>query len=304
MLTPDSRHTDEIAALLAVAAQGSFVAAGRHLQRHATIVSKRVASMEARLGVRLVERSTRQVHLTDAGARLVARLRLATELMVEAQQEAASGAAQVGGHLRLAVPAAMGRLWLAPRLPAFLAAHPGVTVTVDYSERFVDVIGEGFDLAIRIGDLDDNRLVARRVGDHRRILCAAPSYIERHGWPHTPAALAEHNCLAFSGLAAYPDWQLFKGAERCVVRPQGSLVSNDSESLLSAALAGTGILGAGAWLFSRGLASKALVRVLPEWELGARGGIYLVRPSAKFASAATLALKAWLEGQFGSAGDW
>lgn len=125
MLTPDSRHTDEIAALLAVAAQGSFVAAGRYLQRHATIVSKRVAAMEARLGVRLVERSTRQVHLTDAGARLVERLRLATELMVEAQEEAASGAAQVGGHLRLAVPAAMGRLWLAPGCRRFLPRTHG-----------------------------------------------------------------------------------------------------------------------------------------------------------------------------------
>lgn len=301
MLIPDSLHTDETEALLALAAQGSFVRAGKQLQRDPTIVSKRIAAMEARLGVRLVERSTRQVRLTEAGVRLAERLRLAVESMLDAEQEAAAGADEVRGHLRLAVPAAMGRLWLAPRLPAFLAMHPQLRLTVDYSERFVDVIGEGFDLAIRIGELDDNRLVARQLGEHRRILCAAPAYLERHGWPRDPAALAGHNCLGFSGLAAFPEWQLIKGAQRCVVRPQGSLVSNDSEALLSAALAGTGILGAGAWLFSRALQSQALVRVLPEWELGPRGGIYLVRPSARFASAATVALKAWLETQWQTA---
>src|ERR1700712_5579492 len=125
---------DEVAALLAVAAQGSFVAAARALQRHPTIISKRLAAMEARLGVRLVERSTRQVRLTDAGVRLVERLRMATELMAEAEQEAALGAAHIRGQLRLAVPGAMGRLWLAPRLPEFLAAHPQLTLAVDYSE--------------------------------------------------------------------------------------------------------------------------------------------------------------------------
>ncbi|SSB96257.1 DNA-binding transcriptional regulator, LysR family [Pseudomonas sp. 43mfcvi1.1] len=297
MITLDSRHTDEFAALLALESQGSFVAAARLLQRHPTIISKRLAALEARLGVRLLERSTRHIRLTDAGARLVRRLRLATELMVEAEQEATSGAAKVRGNLRLAVPAAMGRLWLAPILPEFLAAHPHLTLTVDYSERLVDVIAEGFDVAIRLGELNDSRLIAKRLGDHRRILCASPGYIERHGWPASPAELVNHNCLGFTGLASYPEWKLIRADEHFSVHPQGSLVSNDSEALLSATIAGTGILGAGEWLFSRALANKELVRVLPDWELGAKGGIYLIRPSAKFASSATLALKEWLEGK-------
>lgn len=295
MITLDSRHTDEFAALLALESQGSFVAAARLLQRHPTIISKRLAALEARLGVRLLERSTRHIRLTDAGARLVKRLRLATELMAEAEQEAASGAAEVRGNLRLAVPAALGRLWLAPILPEFLAAHPHLTITVNYSERLVDVIAEGFDVAIRLGELNDSRLIAKRLGDHRRILCASPGYIERYGWPASPTELTNYNCLGFTGLASYPEWKLFSASEQVTVRPQGSLVSNDSEALLSAAIAGTGILGAGEWLFSRALANKELVRVLPDWELGAKGGIFLIRPSAKFSSSATLALKEWLE---------
>lgn len=304
MITLDSRHTDEIAALLALESEGSFVAAARLLQRHPTIISKRLAALEARLGVRLIERSTRHIRLTDTGARLVRRLRLATELMAEAEQEAALGAAEIRGNLRLAVPAAMGRLWLAPILPEFLAAHPHLTVTVDYSERFVDVIAEGFDVAIRIGELNDSRLIAKRLGDHRRILCASPGYVERYGRPESPTELANHNCLGFTGLASYPEWKLISADGQFTLRPQGSLVSNDSEALLSATIAGTGILGAGEWLFSRALANKEVVRVLPDWELGVTGGIYLIRPSAKFASAATLALKEWLEGKLAQGNPW
>src|SRR5450830_1860204 len=136
----DNRHTDEIAALLAVAAEGSFVAAGRLLQRHPSVVSKRLAAMEKRLGVRLIERSTRHVRMTDAGRALVDRLRSAIGSITEAEQEASSGAAEIRGVLRVALPAAMGRLWIGPMLPEFLRAHPHVTLIADYSERFVDII--------------------------------------------------------------------------------------------------------------------------------------------------------------------
>ncbi|MGK0149676.1 LysR family transcriptional regulator [Pseudomonas putida] len=294
----ESRHSDEIAALLALASEGSFVAAARSLQRHSSIVSKRVSTLEARLGVRLIERSTRQVSFTDAGKRLVAKLRQATELITEAEQEATLGAAQVRGRLRLAVPGAMGRLWLAPRLPAFLLAHPELEIEVEYGERFVDVIGEGFDAAIRIGELDDNRLVAQRLGTYRRMLCASPAYLETHGWPQTPACLSGHNCLGFSGLASHPNWRLVRGTEQVTVRTHGCLSANDSEALLHAAIAGIGILGAGDWLFERALRSGELVRVLGQWDLGEPGGIYLVRPSAKFTAAPTQAFRDWIRQQF------
>ncbi|PWB35191.1 LysR family transcriptional regulator [Pseudomonas sp. SDI] len=300
----DNQHSDEIAAFLAVAAQGSFVAAGRLLQRHPTVVSKRLAAMEKRLGVRLIERSTRQVRITEVGAQLEQRLRVALAAIAEAQQQASDGAAQVRGTLRLALPAAMGRLWFGPLLPAFLALHPQVSIIADYSERVVDIIEEGFDVAIRIGELEDNRLIAKKLCEHRRILCAAPDYLARHGTPDTPQALAEHNCLRFSGLASFPYWRLQNGERQQSLLPSGNLTANDSQSLLAAACAGLGILGAGEWLMRQEIDAGRLVQVLPQWQLDGLGGVYLVRPSARFPSATVLAFKAWIEAQFTPAPPW
>ncbi|MDU9393513.1 LysR family transcriptional regulator [Pseudomonas japonica] len=300
----DNPHSDEIAAFLAVAAQGSFVAAGRLLERHPTVISKRVAAMEKRLGVRLIERSTRQVRVTPVGEKLEQRLRAALGMIAEAEQQAISGAAEVRGVLRLALPAAMGRLCIGPLLPAFLEAHPQVSIVADYSERLVDIIEEGFDIAIRIGELDDNRLIAKKLCDHRRILCASPAYLQRHGVPRTPQQLSEHNCLRFSGLASFPQWRMYAGEQQVSVTPRGSLTANDSESLLAAARADAGILGAGEWLMSRDLAAGRLVRVLPEWQLDPTGGVYLVRPSARFPAATVLAFKQWIEARFDPLPPW
>ncbi|GGU55470.1 transcriptional regulator [Pseudomonas laurentiana] len=300
----DNQHSDEIAAFLAVASQGSFVAAGRLLQRHPTVISKRLAAMEKRLGVRLVERSTRQVRITDAGAKLEQRLRSAVGLIVEAEQQASEGAAEVRGTLRLALPAAMGRLWLGPMLPEFLKAYPQVSIIADYSERVVDIIEEGFDVAIRIGELQDSRLIARKLCEHRRILCASPGYVERHGWPETPQDLSAHNCLRFSGLASFPQWRLHCGSRQHTVVPKGNLTANDSESLLAAARADVGILGAGEWLMSRDIADGHLLHILPDWQLDAAGGVYLVRPSARFPSATVIAFKAWIESRFAHDLPW
>ncbi|MFJ1257381.1 LysR family transcriptional regulator [Cupriavidus sp. CuC1] len=300
----DSRHIEEIAALLAVAEERSFVAAGRILQRHPTVISKRLAALERRLGVRLLERTTRQVRLTDAGARLVDRLRSATGLITEAEQEASLGAAEIRGVLRLALPAALGRLWLGPMLPEFLSAHPLLSIEAAYSERFVDIIAEGFDAAIRVGELADSRLIAKKLSDHRRILCASPGYIQKHGAPKNPRDLGLHNCLGFTGLASYPEWRLSKGERKETVVTRGTLIANDSETLLAAARYGLGIIGAGDWLMSRDIAEGTLVRVLPDWDLDERGGVYLIRPSAKFTPAKTTAFKEWIEKKFDCGAPW
>ncbi len=299
-----NQHGDEIAAFLAVASQGSFVAAGRLLQRHPTIISKRLAAMEQRLGVRLVERSTRQVRITEAGAQLEQRLRSAVELMNDAQQQAAQGAGELRGTLRLALPAAMGRLWLGPMLPEFLKAYPQVSIIADYSEGLVDIIEQGFDAAIRIGELEDNRLIATKLCDHRRILCASPAYLQAQGVPATPEDLLQHNCLRFSGLASFPLWRLHRGHELQTVPVKGNLTASDSESLLAAARADTGILGAGDWLMSRDIAAGKLIHVLPDWQLDSAGGVYLVRPSARFPTAVVVAFKQWLEAKFAPAPPW
>ncbi|CDZ34175.1 HTH-type transcriptional regulator ptxR, putative [Neorhizobium galegae bv. officinalis] len=166
----DQGRADEYSALLAVARTGSFNAAGIALARHPTIVSKRIAALERRLGVRLIERTTRRVRLTDVGARLTERLENAAAAMFEAEQEAVAGGSELRGRLRLAFPAAMGRLWLAPALPDFAHQYPGLDIEVDYAERFVDLVGEGFDAALRLGTLGDSRLIARKLADHHIVL--------------------------------------------------------------------------------------------------------------------------------------
>ena len=300
----DSRQADEVATLLALAEHGSFAAAGRALQRHPSVLSKRLGALERRLGIRLVERTTRQLRFTDEGERLASRFRQAVDLLDEAEHEASLGAAQLRGRLRIALPSAMGRLWLGPLLAEFALAHPQVVLETDYSERFVDIIAEGFDLAIRVGELADSRLVARRLCAHRRILGAAPDYPERHGVPRIPADLAAHNCLGFSGLHSYPEWKLTRQDEQQPVRVRGSMVSNDNEALLCAARQGLGIFAAGEWLMSRDLEAGRLVRVLPEWKLDADAGVYLVRPSARYATAAASAFRQWVEARFAAGPPW
>ncbi|TEE71756.1 LysR family transcriptional regulator [Pseudomonas aeruginosa] len=300
----DSRQADEVATLLALAEHGSFAAAGRALQRHPSVLSKRLGALERRLGIRLVERTTRQLRFTDEGERLASRFRQAVDLLDEAEHEASLGAAQLRGRLRIALPSAMGRLWLGPLLAEFALAHPQVVLETDYSERFVDIIAEGFDLAIRVGELADSRLVARRLCAHRRILGAAPDYLKRHGVPRIPADLAAHNCLGFSGLHSYPEWKLTRQDEQQPVRVRGSMVSNDNEALLCAARQGLGIFAAGEWLMSRDLEAGRLVRVLPEWKLDADAGVYLVRPSARYATAAASAFRQWVEARFAAGPPW
>lgn len=300
----DSQHADELATLLALHAEGSFAAAGRVLNKHPSVLSKRLASLEARLGVRLVERTTRQLRFTDDGVRLVEKVRHAALLIAEAQKEAAQGSHEVRGRLRLSMPAAMGRRWLSPMVAGFAMAHPEVVVEVEYAERFVDIVAEHFDAAIRIGELEDSRLVATRLCEHRRILCAAPAYLQRHGAPQVPADLAAHNCLGFTGLRSYPEWSMTRDGVTEVVQIKGTLISNDNEALLAAARLGLGIMAAGDWLVGPDIAAGHLVPVLEPWGLNAHAGIYLVRPSGRFSTAAMAAFKAWMVGQFAQGAPW
>lgn len=294
----DSMQADEISALLAVAASGNFSGAGKLLGKHPTVISRRIASFEARLGVRLVERTTRKVQLTEPGLRLSQQLRVATDLISEAQQEAQAAATELRGTLKVALPATMGRLWLAPRMPYFMAEHPGLMLEAEYSDSYVDVVDGGFDAAVRIGHLPDSGLIARRLAVHQRILAASPGYIAREGFPDKPADLAMHNCIGNPALKSYPFWHLTHKGQVEKIRTSGTLKTNDSIAMLQGALAGTGIVGAGEWLLAKDLDAGRLVRVLPGWSFDGDGGIYLVRASRRYASARVNAFSVWLDGLF------
>lgn len=164
-------------------------------------------ALERRLGVRLVERTTRQLHFTSEGLRLVEKVSQASHLIREAEQEAAQGAQETRGRLRLSIPASMGRRWISPMLAEFSLAYPEVVLEVEYSDRIVDLVGERFDAAIRIGHLSDSRLVATRLSEQYRLLCASARYLERHEAPADPRISPSqlsglHRSAGFSAMAA------------------------------------------------------------------------------------------------------
>jgi DNA-binding transcriptional LysR family regulator len=290
----DGSQMDEIATFLAVVEARSFTIAGRALGRDASIVSRRVSALEARLGVRLLERSTRHVAPTAAGSRLHDRMQASLADMKEAEAEATQTTTAVAGVLRLAIPATFGRLWIAPMLPEFLAAHPGVSINVEYSDRYVDLLAEGFDIAIRIGQLQDSRLITKKLASHQRLICAAPSYLAVHGSPMAPGDLRDHACLSFSHLAGHPEWRFRKGDRISSVRVNGPLVSDDTQSLVVAATSGSGVVMCSDWLTARERASGSLKPLLTDWTVEGEGGIHLVRPSGRFTPGKTRSFIDWI----------
>src|SRR3954469_13865487 len=178
-----------------VVATGSLSAAARELSLSPALVSRKLAALEARLGVRLINRTTRSLHLTDEGASYYeACSRLLAEIG-EADAAVAAGKVEPQGVLRAALPASFGHLHVAPRIPEFAERYPKVRLALSLSDRSVNVIEEGFDIAIRIAELEDSSLAARRLAPNRRVVCASPDYLRRHGTPREPDDLVRHNCL-------------------------------------------------------------------------------------------------------------
>lgn len=291
------RRLDEVVAFLAVLDAGGFAGASRRLGRDASVLSRRVAALERRLGARLIERTTRSAVPTEAGARFAERMRAALAAMAEAEQEAAEAAALPSGRLRLALPGTFGRMWIAPMLPDFLALHPAVSVEASYSERYVDLVAEGYDIALRIGDLPDSRLAARKLADNRRLVCAAPAYLARRGAPARPADLAGHDCLMFTRLVSHPEWRFRRDGRVEGVRVSGPLAADDSHTLVWAGVAGRGLIICSEWLVGPELADGRLVEVLGDWSVDGEGAIHLVRPSARFTAGKVRAFTAWLAGR-------
>lgn len=287
---------NEVRAFVALADTGSFVAAGRYLDKDPAMISRRLQALEGRLGVRLAERTTRRVELTEAGLAYLARVRpLIIDLDLADREAAAFADGEPTGHLRISIPGNFGRRWIGPMIVDFLVAHPQVTIEADATNRFVDLVGERYDLAIRLGTLPDSRLIARKVAERRRLLVASPDYLARRGAPATPADLAGHACLCFTGRADSYRWVFAggsKGPTSITVSPL--LAGTDGEMLADAALAGLGIVHTTEWYVSHELASGKLVEVLPDWPIADRGAVYVVTPAAAGTPSKTRAFADWI----------
>lgn len=256
----------------------SFAATAADLGLSTATVSKAVSRLEERLGARLFNRTSRRIALTDAGRTLALR---ASQLLVDgelAESEALAQSAAPRGLVRLAVPMTFGTKILAPLLPEFLAAYPEVSIDLSLSDATVDLIGEGFDAAIRIATLPDSSLLARRLCDMPRYVVASPAYFEKHGRPTHPMHLADHACLGYTYLSTPGVWHFSNAAgESASVRPAGPLRVNNGEALLPTLLAGLGIADLPEFICGEALVSGELEAVLADWSQ-TPSGVYLVTP--------------------------
>lgn len=284
-----------------VVSTGSMSAAGRLLGLSPAVVSKRIKRLEERLGTRLLQRTTRQISLTEAGQGFYDRVLGVLAGVEDAEAFASGRSGQVRGTLRISAPTSFGRVHVAPHLKTIMDAHPDITVNLILSDTFVDIVGEGFDLAIRIGELNDSSLVARRLAPVRRILCASADYIEQNGMPETVEDLQRHRCLPAHN---HEPWKLEGPSGTLSYRAEGRLVTNSSEVVREAVLAGMGIALRSTWDVGPDLKSGRLVQVLPEWE-GLRSlAVSAVYPSRQFLPAKVRIFIDYLAGIYGPVPYW
>lgn len=279
----------EMQAFTAVVDAGSFVRAAESLKLSKTAVSRLVADLEARLGTRLLHRTTRKLSLTPEGEVFHERCRLLLDGVAEAEAELSTHTGEAVGQLRLNVPVSFGLLHLAPLWPAFMARHPKVVLDVTLADRMVDLVEEGYDLAVRISRLQASSLVSRQLTTTRMVLCASPEYLRRHGTPEHPSELAHHAVIAYSLLSTGDQWVFqatldatdaprLDGVIHVKVTPR--MRTNSGDTCCAAAVQHRGIVLQPTFLVGQYLASGALVEVLPQYR-SLELGVYAVYPSRK-----------------------
>jgi DNA-binding transcriptional LysR family regulator len=276
----------------------SFAAAASELALSKATVSKAVSRLEGRLGARLFNRTSRRLALTDAGQKLSER---ATRLLADgeaAESEALAQSVAPRGLVRLAVPMSFGIMAVAPILPEFLKQYPDVSVDLHLSDAMVDLIGEGFDAALRIASLPDSSLIARRLCAMPRHTVASPAYLKRHGRPTHPMHLAQHKCLGYAYLTTPGVWHYTNSAgEQASVRPAGPLRVNNGEALMPALLAGLAIADLPEFIVGDAIASGAVEVILKGWKQ-TEGAVHLVTPPGTPRPARVVALTDFLVRSF------
>jgi DNA-binding transcriptional LysR family regulator len=273
-------RTDAIAVFIAVADQGSFAAAARRLGRSPASVTRAVADLESRLGVRLLTRTTRAVSTTEAGQRFLGGAKRVLADLDEIERAAAGQGTAPRGELRLTAPILFGRLHVLPIVTEFLDRFPEVQAALALVDRPVDLVEEGLDVAVRIGALGESSAVATRVGALRRIVVASPDYLARRGTPQRPADLTDHDVVAFSGIAGVEHWVFREAAGDVNVAIRPRLVVSTAEAAIDAARAGFGLTRVLSYQAAEDVARGSLLRVLPGYE-GDEVPIHLVYPGGR-----------------------
>lgn len=292
---------DTVALFVRVAALGNVSAAGRERGMSPATAGARLVQLESTLGARLLHRTTRRVALTQEGEVFLSQAQGLLAAEAQALASVGQGLAAPQGRLRVSCSSSFGRQHVSQALPAFLAQFPGISLDFKLTDRVVDLLEEGVDLAIRVGALRDSTLVARKLATNRRTLCASPAYLAAYGTPKHPADLAAHECLI---LGDQRDWRFVTPGGALSVRVGGRLSSDNGEVLRDAVLAGMGIALKSTWDVGAHLRRGELVPVLPAYPLAEEVAIWAVYPSRAFVPPKTHALIEFLQARFGAVPYW
>ena len=272
----------QLESFVSVATRGTLTAAAIAEGVAPAIMGRRIDGLEERLGVKLLLRTTRRITLTHEGSAFLEDCQRLLADLANAEASVSAGGIKASGHLRITAPAGFGRRHVAPLVPKFHAQHPDVTISLNLSDRVVDIAGEGYDCAVRVGDMPDSSLVSVRMADNRRLCVATPAYLARHGTPQTPADLARFHCLALSSDASQTrGWAFKTGADEVVyLKRAGPLDCSDGQVLHDWCLAGYGIAWRSTWEVESEIAAGKLVAVLEDYA-APPNGIYAVFPQRK-----------------------
>lgn len=287
----------------AVVESGSFAAAADRLDMSRAMTSKYVAHLEEHLGTRLLQRTTRKLTLTESGATYYERCVQILADISEAEEGALHLNETPRGTLRLTVPVSFGILHMGPVISDYMKQYPDVKVDILVTDRRVDLLEEGLDMAIRIGSLSESGLVAKKFASDRLVICAAPEYLKRHGTPQTPADLAQHNCLIYSYAAAGDEWKLDGPGGQHTVKVSGTLRATNGDMVKLAALGGVGLIRQPVFICADDLRNGKLVEVLPEYK-SYDLGIYAVYPSRKHLSAKVRSFVDFIADAFDLKSEW
>jgi len=293
----------EMSVFSRIVATGSLSAAARDLGLSPAMVSRRLAALETRLGVRLVNRTTRSLHLTDEGANYYDTCTRLLAEIDEADAAVSLGRVEPQGALRVAIPASFGHRHIAPLIPRFVQRFPRIQLALSLSDRNVNLVEEGFDLAVRIAELEDSSLTARKLAPNRRLVCASPEYLERYGTPRSPDDLAQHNCLTTTEFAMTWEYR-HPGGEPGAIRVNGRYACDNWEVLREWALAGLGVALKSTWDVRQHLEDGSLVPLFPGYTFGNDVAIYAVYPHRRFLPAKTRAFIEFLADSFGPEPYW
>jgi len=281
----------------------SFTAAAAELGMSKSAVSKQITRLEDRLGARLLNRTTRRLSLTETGAAFYDRC---ARVVAEAQQAELAVThlqSEPRGTLRVNAPMTFGHLHIAPAIPDFLARYPELRVDMTMNDRFVDLIDEGFDVAIRIAQLTDSSLIARRLAPDRRILCGSPAYFAKHGEPRTPDDFARHNCLSYAYVSDTDQWQFIDGEGTRSIPVRGNLRANNGDAIRQALLASLGVAILPSFMVGADVQAGRLKEVLSDY-LPNRASVYAVYPHSRHLTAKVRVFVDFLADRFGPNPYW